>query len=143
MGLSPAELALTYSTCLGGYNPPPQLPRKTPSHSKRLHDGSVCELFAEVAGISAADEEWREDEPSSSSQGGDEEGLATELKTLFRESRDFKEHTELRRQARHFGRLLGRIRRAQQAAAKAKGPTSNGKAADAHAGRKKVKKQRA
>ena len=49
MGLSPAELALTYSTCLGGFNPPPQLPQKNvPSHSKRLHGGSVCTLFAEV-----------------------------------------------------------------------------------------------
>lgn len=95
----------------------------------------------QVAGVNATDDEGAEEENPSSS--GDAEGLATGLKTLFRESRDFRQHAELRRQARHFGRLLGRIRRAQQAAAKAKAPTSNGKVADSLEGRRKGKKQRA
>lgn len=138
MGLSPAELALSYSTCSGGYKPAPQVPRKhAPSHSKRSQDGSLCGYFANIAGIS--DDGWRQDDTTTSSQDG-VEGLGTELKALYREARDFRQHAVLRRQAKHYERLLARIRRAQQAAAKAKGPVSNGKVSKAGAEKRKAKK---
>ena len=108
MGLSPAELALTYSTASGGFKPPPQPPRKHPaSHSlggKRRGEVDFTEEFSQAIGVSAESD-------GTSPSASDAQQLIVTLKGLFRESREFREQATLQRQARRLGRLLLRARR--------------------------------